>query len=317
MKIAWFSTGVSSFVACRLTSDIDKILYTHIDDQHEDGLRFLADCEAALGREIEILQSEKYSCVADVLQDKRFINSAYGAPCTLHLKKRVRQMWEREYGIGHTYIWGYDVTEKHRADRLVEMMPEFNHEFPLIEKGLTKADCHGLLKSLGIKRPAMYDMGYPNNNCIGCVKGGMGYWNKIRVDFPDVFKRRAEMERAIGHSCIKDIFLDELDPDAGREQKVILEECGIVCEIAAAAGRNLSGYFQNGKDQREDDMTVCKSVVCDVCGYRQDFQDDLRVSFSNSDARSEGWEMGQQEKCKYCKARENKMRSKLSKDLED
>ncbi len=37
----------------------------------------------------------------------------------------------------------------------------------------------------------MYDLGYPNNNCIGCVKGGMGYWNKIRKDFPEVFQKRA------------------------------------------------------------------------------------------------------------------------------
>ena len=33
-------------------------------------------------------------------------------------------------------------------------------------------------------------MGYNNNNCIGCIKGGMGYWNKIRVDFPEVFEKR-------------------------------------------------------------------------------------------------------------------------------
>lgn len=59
----------------------------------------------------------------------------------------------------------------------------------------------------------MYDLGYPNNNCVGCVKGGMGYWNKIRVDFPEVFERRARQEREIGHSCIKGVFLDELDPN--------------------------------------------------------------------------------------------------------
>ena len=235
MKVAWFSTGVSSFVACYLVPDIDKIMYTHISDQHEDSLRFLDDCENTLARKIELLQSEKYFCVDGVLRDKRFINSAYGAPCTLHLKKRVRQMWEKENGIGHTYIWGYDITEKHRADRLVEMMPEFSHEFPLIENGLTKADCHGLLKSLEIERPYMYDMGYPNNNCIGCVKGGMGYWNKIRVDFPDVFRGRAELERDVGHSCIKGVYLDELDPNAGREQKIVLQDCGIACEIAMAA----------------------------------------------------------------------------------
>jgi len=76
----------------------------------------------------------------------------------------------------------------------------------------------------------MYDLGYPNNNCIGCVKGGMGYWNKIRIDFPDVFEQRAKEERLIGHSCIKGCFLDELDPNRGRNIE-IFPECGIACEL--------------------------------------------------------------------------------------
>ena len=115
-------------------------------------------------------------------------------------------------------------------------MPEYNHEFPLIDKGLSKAEAHGLLDRLGVKRPAMYDLGYQNNNCIGCVKGGMGYWNRIRVDFPDVFERMAKLEREVGRSCIKGVFLDELDPDRGREDKEIMPECGILCYLAEMEG---------------------------------------------------------------------------------
>ena len=76
----------------------------------------------------------------------------------------------------------------------------------------------------------MYDLGYPNNNCVGCVKGGQGYWNKIRVDFPEVFAARAAMEREIGATCINGTYLDELDPNAGRNKKIILDDCGILCE---------------------------------------------------------------------------------------
>lgn len=75
-------------------------------------------------------------------------------------------------------------------------------------------------------------MGYSNNNCIGCVKGGKGYWNKIRVDFPEVFASRAKLERDIGHSCIKGTFLDELDPNAGKMSEEIMDDCGIFCELA-------------------------------------------------------------------------------------
>ena len=82
----------------------------------------------------------------------------------------------------------------------------------------------------------MYLMGYRNNNCIGCVKGQSGYWNKIRKDFPDVFDRMAKKERelnaAINKKYVKGkrirVFLDELDPNAGRyeEEKI---SCGLFC----------------------------------------------------------------------------------------
>lgn len=104
--------------------------------------------------------------------------------------------------------------------------------FSLIEKGYSKQDCHALADRLGLKRPLMYDLGYQNNNCIGCVKGGMGYWNKIRKDFPEVFESRAKLEREIGHSCINGVFLDELDPDRGRIEDEISTDCGIMCYLS-------------------------------------------------------------------------------------
>ena len=88
-----------------------------------------------------------------------------------------------------------------------------------------------MLEKLGIKRPTMYDLGYNNNNCIGCVKGGKGYWNKIRKDFPDVFAERAKLERLIGRSCINGCFLDELDPHSGKVNDIV-PECDVMCELS-------------------------------------------------------------------------------------
>lgn len=230
LNICWFSSGVSSFIAGYLEKEnIDKFIYINIDDQHPDTMRFVKDCEKVLGKEIEIIQS-RYKTVGNVIEQFRFINSPYGAKCTNVLKKRVRKEWE--HGKGDlTYYWGYDCTEKHRADRLVDNFPEHEHIFPLIDRNLTKEDSHGILRRLGIQRPKMYDLGYRNNNCIGCVKGGMGYWNKIRKDFPKVFKQRAKQERLVGHSCIKGVYLDELDPNSGKFEKEILEDCSIMCEL--------------------------------------------------------------------------------------
>lgn len=233
LKVCWISAGVSSFIAGYLVRDtVDKFIYIDIENQHPDSMRFIKDCERVLGKPIEILKSN-YGNIQNVIQTFRFINGPYGAKCTQILKKRVRKEWEdnhKDYEI--TYVWGFDCNEKHRADRLTETMIEFNHEFPLIDADMSKSDSHGMAELLNVKRPIMYDMGYNNNNCIGCVKGGMGYWNQIRKDFPEVFDRMAKLEREIGHSCIKGVYLDELEPDRGRMSEEVMPDCSIMCQIA-------------------------------------------------------------------------------------
>jgi hypothetical protein len=232
MNVSWFSAGISSFVATWLVRDeLDEIIYQHIDDQHPDTMRFLHDCEDLLGRKILVQRNPEYPSVESVIRKFRFISSPYGAKCRGKLKVEPRKKWEYEHDGKHTYFWGLDLDEKRRIPNIVNAMADFTHRFPLIEKEMTKEDAHGLAFRLGLKRPAMYDMGYHNNNCIGCVKGHKGYWNKIRQDFPDVFARRAKLEREIGHSCINGVFLDELDPEAGRHEKPIMQECGIYCML--------------------------------------------------------------------------------------
>ena len=55
---------------------------------------------------------------------------------------------------------------------------------------------------------------------------------RIRVDFPEVFKARAAMEREIGHSILKECFLDELPEDRGKMSEEVMEECSILCQLA-------------------------------------------------------------------------------------
>lgn len=237
LKVCWISAGVSSFIAGYLERDtVDKFIYIDVEDQHPDSMRFIKDCEKALGKPIEILSSRYYRSVDDVCRAMNIIKvqrTGY-APCTAQLKKAVRKEWEYKYMFDYdiTYVWGFDADEKHRAERLKKSMFEFDHCFPLIERNMLKQDVHGLCNMLGVKRPAMYDLGYNNNNCIGCVRGGMGYWNKIREDFPEVFKSRAELERDIGDSILKECFLDELDPDRGRMTEEIPIDCNIFCQLS-------------------------------------------------------------------------------------
>ncbi|RHO87490.1 phosphoadenosine phosphosulfate reductase [Clostridium sp. AM43-3BH] len=239
-KVCWVSAGISSFMAGYLAGDVDEWIYIDIKDQHPDSLRFIKDCESAIGKPIQVLRSNEYTCVDDCVRAfGGFRNPGNGfAPCTNWMKKRVRKEWEnrnKDYEL--IYVWGFDFKEKSRAERTVESNPQARHEFPLIDRNLSKEEVHGLFeRTFPFKRPFMYELGYPNNNCLGCTKGGMGYWNKIRKDFPDVFKSRSELERLVGHSILKDskgspIYLDELDPNRGNMNTEVFPECGIMCYL--------------------------------------------------------------------------------------
>ena len=238
MIISWFSAGVSSAVATKKSIekwDNVQVCYIHIDSQHPDTMRFVMECEKWFGRKITILQSN-YKTIIDVFRQFRYINGVAGAKCTGILKKRVRLEYEqdlfvRENSKNIEYIWGYDLSEKHRADRVLETMPQYSHRFPLIEEKIAKKEAHFIIEKAGIKRPAMYELGYNNNNCIGCVKGGKGYWNKIRKDFPEQFSEMAKVEREVGASCINGTYLDELKEGEGRHDIKIIAECDLLCQM--------------------------------------------------------------------------------------
>ncbi len=226
MKIGWFSFGVSSFISCFIErKTIDRYIAIYVPDQHEDSMRFLHDCEKVLGKEIEIIQSEKYHSLTQVIEETGCMNTVYGAPCCRLLKKDVRKSWELKNPGRHTYVWGYDVSEKNRADRIAQELSHHDHVFPLIRAGLTKRDCHGILSRmhLGPERPKLYNLGFPNNNCIGCVKQGQNSWILCRKYFPEVFQERVRQERMIGHSCMNGMYLDELPEEQTRDLSVYAE----------------------------------------------------------------------------------------------
>jgi len=210
---------------------VDHIIYQHIDDQHVDTLRFVKDCSEWFNEPIEVHQSPLKS-VENACRFRSYINGIRGAACSRMLKRELRVQWEHDNStLGRLrYVWGFDCTERGRIDRIIHTMPYVDHLFPLRDAGITKAEAHGYLKKVGIPRPTMYDLGYPNNNCIGCVKGGMGYWNKIRIDFPKVFAARSALERLIGGTCINGTYLDELDTSRGKDSPIIVPDCGAMCE---------------------------------------------------------------------------------------
>lgn len=236
--VSWFSCGAASAVATKLAIAESyhpvEIVYCKVQEEHPDNERFLKDCENWFGQKITILQNEKYSgSIYEVFRKRKYIVGVAGAPCTVHLKKDVRKQYEKPNDV---QIFGYTVEEQDRVDRFIDSNNDVNLWSVLIEKSLTKEDCLAILQRAGIELPAMYSLGYKNNNCIGCVKGGLGYWNKIRSDFPAQFEKMAKIEKEINAKILKHkgerIWLSELPLDAGDYPMEHSIECGIFCHMA-------------------------------------------------------------------------------------
>ena len=228
-RIVWFSCGAASTITAQivLKEHPDALLiYCDTGGEHPDNKRFLADVEKWLDVRVGILKSGKYTDHFDVCEKTKYINGKGGARCTVELKKRLRFGFQQADDI---QFFGYTSDEAHRMNRFCESFPEVNARFPLIDRGITKEQCIGMIWKAGIEIPAMYKLGFNNNNCIGCVKGGAGYWNKIRKHFPEHFERMAKIERKIGASCLNGTYLDELKPTAGRHKDLIIE-CDFVCQ---------------------------------------------------------------------------------------
>lgn len=137
-------------------------------------------------------------------------------------------------------VLGYTVEEQDRYDRYVDANNRQHVLVPLIRKGLSKADCLAIITDAGIELPAMYRLGFNNANCIGCPKGGAGYWNKIREVFPEQFYQIADIQESIGPGAKfmrdrrtdKRIYLRELDPTHGRIEEEPEISCSFNCELA-------------------------------------------------------------------------------------
>lgn len=234
--LAWFSCGDASAVACKLAldryRDSHEIVVARIllDSEHPDNDRFAADWSRWAAWPITDIRSKKYLDSWAVWEDRRYIAGIAGAPCTTELKKVVRKDFQRPDDI---HVFGYTVEEQKRAQTFRYNNFELKVDFPLIDAKLGKPDCHALVRAAGIELPMMYRLGFDNNNCIGCPKGGSGYWNMIRKHFPEQFERMAVLSRSLGCRLIKQggirIFLDELDPAAGRQKDEVKIECSSFC----------------------------------------------------------------------------------------
>lgn len=241
--VSWFSCGAASAVASKLMLEkygnrCEVVYCDTMSTEHPDNERFFRDVEDWLGISITKIHSTKYVDVDDVFKQTRYMAGIAGARCTTEMKKVPRYDFQRPNDI-HTF--GFTADEERRLRRFEENNPELYVDWVLLDAGITKEDCYQIISDAGISMPAMYQLGYKNNNCLGCVKAGSAkYWNMIRRDFPDVFARRVEQSRELGVRLTRHkgerIFLDELPEDYLPADDLEDISCGPECAYELPEG---------------------------------------------------------------------------------
>lgn len=241
--VCQFSCGAASAVATKLalaqyggTHDV-HVINAFLVNEHADNRRFLADCEAWFGRNVTVLRDHKYGAdIIQVFRRKQFMKGPHGAPCSRELKRRLLDTFALP---GDVMVFGYTAEESDRLDDFRERNPDRPILAPLIERGLGKDDCKAMIERAGIELPYMYRLGYDNANCIGCVKGGEGYFRAIREDFPAEFETLCQVQDEIGpgshlfrnRKTGERYSLRDL-PDGPARRNESLPSCSFFCETA-------------------------------------------------------------------------------------
>jgi hypothetical protein len=246
--VCQFSCGAASAVATKLAlaqyGERAIVVNAFIEEEREDNRRFAVDCEKWFGREIINLRDTKYTASAiKVFETVGYIKGRHGASCTSRIKRGLLRTFEQP---GDVLVLGYTAEEQDRYDDWLTDWPDRLIVVPLIERGLTKEDCKAMVQRAGLRLPAMYELGYSNANCIGCVKGGLGYFRAIREDFPVQFERLAQAEDKVAalHGEGAYILRHRSGPlkgnrfplrelPAGKADRAeALPSCGLFCETA-------------------------------------------------------------------------------------
>lgn len=229
--ICWWSGGITSAVACKCAIDIYgkercRCIMIDTDNEDEDTYRFKKDCEKWYEIDIEIITAigVEYNSIDDVWDKYLSLNVATGAICSTHLKRKVRERWEKNNEYSYQ-VFGYEFIPKEFNRALGMTMNHFKAKpiYPLLMFGYDKRKCADIIKDNGITIPRMYNMGFHNNNCFksGCVQGGIGYWQKIKREFPEKFEKMAYKEHELTEKKGKPVTM--LKSQSKSDKELIIE----------------------------------------------------------------------------------------------
>ena len=145
--------------------------------------------------------------------------------CSGEWKRDVVERWLRLQGVKQAVQWlGFSTEESHRATGKAHR-PWLQPQYPLIERGISRAMCLKMVAQAGLPRP-------PKSRCYQCPQQSREEWQEVLadpVDGPlaiavDELVREGDLEHAVFlHPSRKPLRLVQLD-DPG-EDFPLFREC--------------------------------------------------------------------------------------------
>lgn len=156
---------------------------------------------AAVGVDFHLVPSTRYTSV-DLMSKDGHCNipafrknpdgsvSHLSTHCNGSWKNYVTKKFVRENGIDRFQHWLGISTDEARRARKVSSVKYIELRYPLIELGLSRADCVQLIKDAGWPVPI-------RTSCIMCPQRTMFEWLRLKVECPDDFDAACQIEDEI------------------------------------------------------------------------------------------------------------------------
>lgn len=123
--------------------------------------------------------------------------------CTAKLKTQVLDQYMRKLSEGREIIQyvGIAADEPNRVK---------NFRYPLVEWGMTEADCLEYCRTRGFDWDGLYDI-FSRVSCWCCPLQSLEELRKLRKHFPELWTQLQEWDHQTWRSFLKDYSVDQLD----------------------------------------------------------------------------------------------------------
>jgi hypothetical protein len=279
MHIVCFSGGHSSAlvaveVARRYGTEKLVLLNHDINARVEDQdiKRFKVEVAAHVGVPITYANYRDWDTMDqfDVcIKHSAFKIGATSVLCTHRLKTEPFHDWlEKNMAPEKNCVvyYGFDKGEKVRMQRRSSILGEMGYQtdYPLAlwERTIQSTE------EIGIEPPLTYGV-FRHANCTGCLKAGRQHWYVVYCTRPDIWEKAKKAEEKIDHSILRNVFLEELEPEFAR-----MKDAGVEPTEKVPAGTfwaqardkveweerdNILDFFTD--EAIEEDSKPCECVV--------------------------------------------------------